>query len=443
MAVMTVGKENIMTISNEITKLNTNLTNSYTACQSKGATMPQNHNLDNLASCINSIPSGSSSALVTKTVTENGVYNANNDNADGYSSVTVNVQGGGNSKYGLSADNTLGDIDNNGILQHPSTSCNLVFTGVEGLGQEMLQYKFYNNPTIRTLSFPSLTILNKTQSMYLAFTNCSNLTTLDMGNLTTVTGYRAMASAFKNCTSLESIDLSNLVTVDGDGAMVETFSRCTSLESIDLSNLTTVGTSSALNCTFSYCSNLENIDISNVTTISGAQAMYYAFRDCKKLTSINLGNVTTINDNSMSYVFSGCTGITSVLFTNLVQIGQNSSTANYGQMGGCFMGCTNLTSITFPKLEKIYCTGGTTSSYGTFANNNKVQKMYFPKLDTITYGSGANTTNQNACKNVFYGCSDLTELHFAAANQSAIEASPGYSTLWGRGAGNATVYFDL
>jgi hypothetical protein len=69
--------------------------------------------------------------------------------------------------------------------------------------------------------------------------------------------------------------------------------------------------------------------------------------------------------------------------------------------------------------------------------------MYFPKLDTITYGTGASTTNQNACKNIFYKCSSLTELHFAAANRTAIEASPGYSTAWGRGASNVTIYFDL
>ena len=38
---------------------------------------------------------GSSPTLVTKTITVNGTYNASSDNADGYSSVTVNVSGGG------------------------------------------------------------------------------------------------------------------------------------------------------------------------------------------------------------------------------------------------------------------------------------------------------------------------------------------------------------
>lgn len=45
--------------------------------------------------------SSSSPTLVTKTITENGTYNASSDNADGYSSVTVNVSGGGGGGAGV------------------------------------------------------------------------------------------------------------------------------------------------------------------------------------------------------------------------------------------------------------------------------------------------------------------------------------------------------
>ena len=47
-----------MTISAEITKLQTNLASSYTKCNAKGATMPASQNFDNLPSTIESIPSG-------------------------------------------------------------------------------------------------------------------------------------------------------------------------------------------------------------------------------------------------------------------------------------------------------------------------------------------------------------------------------------------------
>ena len=38
---------------------------------------------------------GSQATLITKSITQNGIYNASSDNADGYSSVDVSVSGGG------------------------------------------------------------------------------------------------------------------------------------------------------------------------------------------------------------------------------------------------------------------------------------------------------------------------------------------------------------
>lgn len=44
--------------------------------------------------------SGASPTLITKTITENGTYDASDDNADGYSQVVVNVSGGGGATFG-------------------------------------------------------------------------------------------------------------------------------------------------------------------------------------------------------------------------------------------------------------------------------------------------------------------------------------------------------
>lgn len=45
--------------------------------------------------------------LVSKTITENNTYNAIDDNANGYSSVTVNVEGGGGASDFTTAEVTL------------------------------------------------------------------------------------------------------------------------------------------------------------------------------------------------------------------------------------------------------------------------------------------------------------------------------------------------
>lgn len=80
-----------MSIASELTKLETDITNAYSAVQTKGGTIPADKNTNNLATAISSIPSGGSATLITKTITENGTYNASDDDADGYSEVTVNV----------------------------------------------------------------------------------------------------------------------------------------------------------------------------------------------------------------------------------------------------------------------------------------------------------------------------------------------------------------
>ena len=79
-----------MSVESEIAILTSNMQNAYTAVDNKGGTLPQAQNMDNLATAIESIPSGTPT-LVTKSITVNGTYNASSDNADGYSSVTVNV----------------------------------------------------------------------------------------------------------------------------------------------------------------------------------------------------------------------------------------------------------------------------------------------------------------------------------------------------------------
>ena len=276
--------------------------------------------------------------------------------------VTGTYEGGGlSTKYNLSMDSILGNTVS-GVLQKSNTDGNLIFSGVEDIDTRALEYAFYKNINIKSVSFPDLEDLTNTYALNYAFSNC--------------TGLETASFSVKNITS-----------------------------------------SYVLNYAFEGCTNLTSANFSNLTTITGQRALAYAFKGCTNLTSVDFSNLTTIGTN-----------------TNVSQ--------NNGHFYYTFNGCTKLTTLTFPKLEKIYCNGAS-SAMGTFCYNDKIQKLYFPKLDTITYGSGASTSNQNACKNIFYNCSALTEIHFAQANQSAIESSLGYSTAWGRGASNVTIYFDL
>ena len=83
-----------MSISSEISRISGNVSAALTAIGNKGVTIPQGSTSDDLATLIGSIQTGGGSTLVQKNITLNGTYDPDDDNADGYSAVTVNVQGG-------------------------------------------------------------------------------------------------------------------------------------------------------------------------------------------------------------------------------------------------------------------------------------------------------------------------------------------------------------
>lgn len=79
-----------MSIQSEITRISGNVADALTAIAAKGVTIPQGAKSDDLADLIGSIASD----LTTKAITLNGTYSAEDDQADGYSEVTVNVANG-------------------------------------------------------------------------------------------------------------------------------------------------------------------------------------------------------------------------------------------------------------------------------------------------------------------------------------------------------------
>ena len=54
-----------MSIASQITRINNNISNAYSACSAKGATMPSTQNSANLANCISSISGGGGGGSVT------------------------------------------------------------------------------------------------------------------------------------------------------------------------------------------------------------------------------------------------------------------------------------------------------------------------------------------------------------------------------------------
>lgn len=227
-------------------------------------------------------------------------------------------------------------------------------------------------------------------------------------------------------------------------ALYYKFCRCSRIHSVTFSDLEEIANSYAFQYAFYNCTGITSATFTKLNKVSGSSAMGNSFYGCSNLVSVSFPELLTIDtSSSWQYIFYNCSKLETLSLPKLTQIGASSgASANNRQLYYAFNGCTKLTSITFPELTAVYCNGNG-NTYGTFANCTKVKKWYFPKLTTIAHTS--NYTNANRAQpleNLFYGCSDLTELHFAAANKTAIQSCTGYSTNFGIPAG-ASILFDL
>lgn len=178
---------------------------------------------------------GGSATLITKSITQNGTYNASSDNADGYSSVTVNVAGGG------------------GYSELPSYQ---VSNGVASR----------RNHTLTDNEFSGITSVDDF-GLYFAFISCHDLTgALDLSSLMSV-GECGLYGAFSDCQGLTSVNLSSLMSV-GESGLDGAFSGCENLTSINLSSLTNIGFGGLSN-TFTACYSLTSVDFPSLTSIGG------------------------------------------------------------------------------------------------------------------------------------------------------------------------------
>lgn len=220
------------------------------------------------------------------------------------------------------------------------------------------------------------------------------------------------------------------------------FARSNALKSVVFSDLQYADGTSCFDRALNGCTNLISVSFPKLVSANGMTAFSYCFQGDTNLTSASFPLLEEVTQsNAFQYAFSGCTPLESIDFSSLRIVGDQSATTgtSYRQFYYAFQNCNELTSITFPALEEVWC-NGTAANNGTFSYNAKVTKFYLPKLHTISKtASYGNTTGAN---NIFYGCTALTEIHFASANQSAIESTTGYSSKWGAPS-SCQILFDL
>ncbi len=265
-----------MSVADEITRIKGNIASAYTAASGKGATMPAEQNSANLAGCIDTITGGGGEP-VEKT------------------------------KFGVTVDAFLGDVNTSGELQPPSWEGELDFNGVKTILENGLYNKFRDVTGITKVSFPSLNEVNN-YGIYNAFNGCTGIVSLDLTSLRSI-GLYGLSAAFQSCTAITNVDLNLLQSVNNYG-LQNAFSGCTALTSVGLDSL----------------------------SIIRANSLNNAFYNCQQLTVISFPSLKTVSANSfatsaLNGAFRSCTGITEIHFRSDMQ-SQIEATTQYANKWG-------------------------------------------------------------------------------------------------------------
>ena len=215
-----------MSIASELTKLETDITNAYSAVQTKGGTIPTDKNTNNLATAISSISGGGGKPEQSKTATPStSSQTILPDEGYTLSSVTVNA--------------VTSSIDSD--IKAENIKKGVSILGVEGTMESA------ESLIDKTITKATVPVLAGTIRDYL----------------------------FENCTKLEEIIIENGITDIGAYA----FSECTKLRKINLpDSIKSIATHAFDRVPFTGYIKLP----SSLKTLSGA------FRNCTKVTAFDV-----------------------------------------------------------------------------------------------------------------------------------------------------------
>ncbi len=149
---------------------------------------------------------------------------------------------------------------------------------------------------------------------------------------------------------------------------------------------------------FSGCSSLTSLDVTHFNT-ENVKYMNNMFYSCSSLTSLDVTHFNTAKVGNMNGMFSSCSKLTSLDVTHF-------NTANVTIMNNMFYNCSALTSLDVTKFD----TRNVTNMESMFESCFKLTSLDVTKFNT------ANVKYMNC---MFYSCSSLTSLdvtHFNTAN---------------------------
>lgn len=438
------------TLADNLQRLTASRTAIGNAIIAKGGTVNAGDGFEDFPTDISSIPTGGSSTLIPKTITENGTYNPSSDNADGYSSVVANVPNtyvaGDEGKVvyngALVAQTAMsGEITVNNTYDttlYDSITVNVPSSPTPTpVRTELVRFMDYDGTILHTYTaneFLALSAMPEnpthegltSQGWNWSFEDAVAYVTTNR-NLDIGQSYVTDDGRTRIYISLENPDLisptlglylagNTSVDVDwGDGSEHDTMANTSTSASV--SKITAQHTYPAVG---NYVISIAVIEGS--CSIGGSSAESHLLTDNKtsfvstdnayilSIKKIEIGNdISSVNDNAFrelrsletitlpvnfydfhSYTFQNCYSLKAVV------IPKNSSFTT-GQSGSVFHTCQSLTNVSLPK-ESYIC------GY-MFTNCYNLTRITIP-LGRTTIGVGSSSYSSNS----FYNCYNLSDV---------------------------------
>ena len=188
----------------------------------------------------------------------------------------------------------------------------------------------------------------------------------------------------------------NNTTLTSTASWFGNFDNLTTITGIENLNTANVTDMSFM---FDGCSSLTSLDVSGFNT-SSVTDMSCMVRNCSGLTTLDLSGFNTVNVINMNSMFYGCSGLTSLDLSGF-------NTANLMDMNYMFYGCSGLTSLDV-------------SNFNT-ANVSSMLYVFWGCAGLTSLDlSSFNTANVMDMRYMFYGCSGLTSLDLSKFNTANV-----------------------
>ena len=310
-------------------------------------------------------------AAIKQSIINKGVQVADTDPFSAYPAKIGQISGGGGAttKFGVSLDNLLGNVDGNGVYQLSDAPCTFDATSIKKLPDnlgDLFTYKFYKLPLTGTVDLSNYThdAFNSGTAQFFtqafSYTGVQKLITPRERD-----GVYAMQfyQSFQHCDALKEIVFSNPIISSSAFGFTETFQRC------DFSGASI------------------NFDI--ITSI-GKHGFYGAFKYCKLPEEIRFTNLTEITDNfAFREAFSQTTGCKRYFFPSLTSV-----------ISDAFGSSTRLTWYNATDVEEIHfradmqATIEAVTGYSSKFGAPSTCTIFFDLIGTITVNGVTYSRNE-------------------------------------------------